>query len=127
MRRALRALVPALLWAVLVLYIGGRSSVPSPGLDLPLPLDKVAHFTMYGILGLLAARFARRVPRRIGWGWFVAAGLLLGLLDELQQQRIPSRSAEPLDWLADAIGFCLGFWLVYRGGRTVRNEGRRAS
>lgn len=124
MRGVVRALVPALVWAIFVLYIGGRSSVPSPGLDLPL--DKVAHFTMYGILGLLAARAARQAPRGVGW-WFIAAGLLMGLLDELRQQRIPTRSADPLDWLADALGFTLGFWLVYRRRHAVRNGGRDAS
>jgi VanZ family protein len=124
-RRVLRALAPALLWAVFVLYIGGRSSVPSPAIDLPL--DKVAHFTMYGILGLLAARVARQTAHRFGWWWFIAGGLLLGMLDELQQRRIPSRSADPLDWIADAVGFTLGFWLVYRHRFMIRNGGRDES
>jgi VanZ family protein len=114
--------VPALLWAILVLYIGGRSSVPSPEVDLPL--DKVAHFTMYGILGVLAARVARRLRFRVGWWWFVAVGLLLGLTDELQQRRIPSRTADPIDWIADAAGYTIGFWLVYRRRALVRNGGR---
>ena len=113
-RRTIAALAPALLWAAIVLYIGGRSSVPSPGLDLPV--DKVAHFTMYGILGLLAGRAARQSWHRRGWGWFVAGGLSLGALDELQQYFIPSRSADPLDWVADAAGFTIAFWLVYRRG-----------
>ncbi len=121
MRRALRALAPALFWAVIVLYIGGRSSVPSLGIDLPL--DKVAHFTMYGILGYFAARAARQAWHNRGWGWFIAGGLVLGALDEFQQRFIPGRSADPLDWIADAAGFIIVFGLVYsRGTRALKGE-----
>jgi VanZ family protein len=122
MRRTLVALLPALLWAVIVLYIGGRSSVPSPGIDIPI--DKVAHFTMYFILGLLAARAARRVWRRVGWGWFITVGLALGALDEFQHRFIPGRSADILDWVADAAGFIIGFWIVYRRVGVTDKGGR---
>lgn len=124
MRRALKALVPVLIWGAIVFYIGGRSSVPSPGIDLPLPLDKVAHFTMYGILGLLAGRAARLNRRRISWIWFVLGGLALGALDEMQQRSIPSRSADLLDWYADALGFTIAFWLVYSRIYIVRRGER---
>lgn len=122
MRALLRALAPALAWAAFVIYIGGRSSVPAPRVDLPL--DKVAHFAMYGILGLLAGRAARQTWHRLGWGWFVAGGLILGALDELQQYFIPSRSSDPMDWLADAAGYLIGFWLVYRGVARAHGRGR---
>lgn len=117
LRRTLAALAPAIIWAAVVLYIGGRSSVPAPRVDLPL--DKAAHFVMYFILGLLAARGARQSWHRIGWGWFVAAGLFLGAIDEYRQSFIPSRSADPLDWVADALGFTIAFWLFYRQRRAL--------
>lgn len=122
MRRVLVALLPALIWAGVVFYIGGRSSIPSPGIDLPI--DKIGHFTMYCILGLLAARAARQTWHRWGWGWFVAGGLILGALDEFQQRFIPTRSSDLLDWVADATGFLIGFWLVYRR-RGVADKGER--
>lgn len=118
----MRALAPVLLWALVVFYVGGRSSVPAPRTDLPL--DKLAHLSMYGILGLLAGRAARLSRHRVGWGWFVAGGLLLGVLDEFQQHFIPSRSADPLDWLADAAGFIIAFWLIYRRGGMADKRGR---
>lgn len=124
MRRTVKALVATLIWGAFVFYIGGRSSVPAPRIDLPLPLDKVAHFTMYGILGLLAAHAARLSRDRIHWVWYIIAGLALGAFDELQQRHIPSRSAEFLDWCADALGFTIAFWLVHSRKIFVWRRGR---
>jgi len=121
-RKSIIVFMPALIWAAIVLYIGGRSSVPAPKLDLPIPVDKIGHFTMYGILGLLAAWGVVRSGQRIGWGWLIAGGLLLGAIDEYQQTFIPTRTADPMDWVADAAGFTFGFWLVY--GRARRREDR---
>lgn len=122
MRRALDAFVPILLWGAIVFYVGGRSSIPSPGIDLPI--DKIGHFTMYAVLGALTGRAARRYRTRIGWGWFVLGGFLFAALDELQQRHIPTRSADPLDWVADALGFTIAFWLLYSRRYVVRRGER---
>src|SRR5262245_12575533 len=75
--RSLRfaAYVPALLWAGFLLFLGGRSNVPT--LDTTLPVDKVAHFALYGTLGALAAFGWVRV-RRPAWYWPVIFALLVG-------------------------------------------------
>jgi len=121
-KRALEAFVPVLLWGAIVFYIGGRSSIPSPGLDLPI--DKVGHFAMYAILGALAGRAARLYRTVITWGWFVLGGFSFAALDELQQSKIPTRSADPLDWVADALGFAIAFWLLYSSRYFVRRGER---
>jgi VanZ family protein len=99
-----------------ILYIGGRSNVPT--VNSSLPLDKAAHFVMYGILGALAS-----------WGWVktrtdaqtsvsVLLVLLLamsvGMIDELHQRSIPTRSPDVKDWLADAAGVAVASALVLR-------------
>jgi VanZ family protein len=116
------ALAPALLWGAIVFLLGARSNLPAPRTDLPL--DKLAHFVMYGILGAFAARGARRVG---GWGWLIAAGLLLGAADEWHQRTVPGRTSDVLDWVADAAGFLLAFAVVYARVGTARERGRNES
>lgn len=111
MRRAL-VYAPALLWAGLLVYIGGRSNVPR--VESPLPLDKAAHFVMYGILGAMATmgwRAAGRTPRLL---WVLALASLVGVTDELHQSTVPGRSPEIADWIADTIGIAAAAALVLR-------------
>jgi VanZ family protein len=65
--------------------------------ELLEPWDKVWHCLAYGALTLLLwiATDGRR-PLLV-----VAAVMLLGGFDELRQAWLPSRSADPLDFLAD--------------------------
>ena len=111
MRRAL-VYAPALIWAVLLVFIGGRSNVPR--VESPLPLDKAAHFVMYGILGALAMmgwRAAGRVPRL---AWVLALASLVGVMDEIHQSTVPGRSPEIADWIADTLGIAAAALLILR-------------
>ena len=108
--------IPAFLWAALLLYIGGRSTVPT--VNTTLPLDKAAHFVMYGILGALATlgwlrarRSARPAPKLL---WVLVLAMSVGLLDEVRQRSVPARSADIYDWLADAFGVAVASTLILR-------------
>lgn len=104
-------------WALFILV---ATSVPLPGgslLDRPILLfgfleaDKVAHATMYGVLGWLtvgALDATVRVPptRRLLGG--LAAAAAFAAFDEWHQSWIPSRSPELVDWAADAAGLAVG-------------------
>jgi VanZ family protein len=105
------AYAPALVWAAFLLFLGGRSDVPS--FDTPLPIDKAAHFGLYGLLGALAALGWVRV-RRPAWFWPVAFALLVGAVDEIHQRAVPNRSSDALDWVADAAGIGGAFAFVVR-------------
>jgi VanZ family protein len=118
----LRAYVPALAWLLVVLYVGGREDVPSPATGLPL--DKVAHFGMYGVLGLLLGRAWLRAGRRPAAALVIGAALLAGAFDELRQVGIATRSADALDWIMDALGVVLGFLAARRWGRGARTQDR---
>ncbi|MEO5509719.1 MAG: VanZ family protein [Longimicrobiales bacterium] len=104
--------LPALVWAAAVLSIGSLHSVPH--LETPLPADKVAHFGMYGILGLLAAVGWRRNGRTPAALLVVLLAISVGVADELHQRSIPERSAEIADLVADIAGVCIGFAAVAR-------------
>jgi VanZ family protein len=113
--------LPALAWAAVVLFIGSRPFTDAPSFDLPV--DKVVHFVLYGVLGLLAAggwRLARRRPAAV---IPLVAALLVGAVDELQQRAIATRSADWLDYAVDVFAVCLAFWLV--AGRRTPVEGKK--
>ena len=105
------AYVPVAVWGAILLFIGGRSSVPS--VPTSLPLDKVAHFLLYGVLGALAAwAWLRSGRSRTLASVLIFAALLTGAADELNQRRVEGRSSEIADWLADAAGVSAGFWTM---------------
>lgn len=104
--------VPALVWAGLLLFIGGRSSVPTVETDLPL--DKAFHFFAYGFLGVLATMGWLRAGNRPRLPWVLMLAALVGAIDELHQMTVPHRSSDPLDWFADAAGIVVAALLILR-------------
>lgn len=73
--------------------------------------DKVAHFSVYAILGFLVAR-ALSSPRT-RYVLFVAlvSIYLFGMLDEVHQMWIPNRDASIWDWAADVLGSTTGLFV----------------
>jgi VanZ family protein len=79
-----------------------------------VPLDKLAHFVMYGILGALATAGWRRAGQRPRLVLVLVLAALVGVADELHQRSVARRSPEVADWIADALGIAAGSWLVLR-------------
>lgn len=76
--------------------------------------DKVIHFVVFGVLGLLAAwRLAadRRLLTFRGLAAWCLALVAYGLLDEMTQPLV-GRTFEWLDWAADAAGASFGMLAV---------------
>jgi VanZ family protein len=91
--------------------------------DAPLPeevSDKTAHLWAYAVLAILAVRaVAGGLPRRVIWrvallAFLIAAGH--GIFDEVHQAFVPGRSADVLDWFADASGSVLGIGVCWLWG-----------
>jgi VanZ family protein len=114
MRAELRAFIPALAWAAVVWLIGGLNNTPS--VPSGLELDKVAHFTMYAVLGWLMGRAWVRTHRPARTVLLVSA-LLLGVADESRQIFNPNRTGDVADFAADAAGVFAGFIFAARSGR----------
>jgi VanZ family protein len=120
--------VPLLLWMVLIFIFstGGMSASNTSRIIRPLLLwlfpditeerlllahfivRKVAHFTEYAVLAVLAARaFSTSTRKTLHRGWFpasLALVVLYALSDEFHQRFVPSRTGSVYDSLIDMSG-----------------------
>ncbi len=106
--------LPVLLYC---LFIFIQSSLPAsehmPDFDFS---DKLLHVGAYAVFGLLLYRAFNTMDKRTSTVRLVIMSILLtalyGASDEIHQYFVPSRSAEFLDFAADAIGGILGAMLA---------------
>ncbi len=100
-------------------------SVPSFGVG-----DKLNHFLAYLILALLLyltlsfqdkSKFAKCNAVLLT----ISIILLYGVIDELHQMLIPGRSAEFLDWVADAVGAVCGVLIISSLLKKFKKEAER--
>ena len=108
-----RKLLWPLLVAATIFLASSRSVVAAPGIS---NFDKVAHFSVYGLLATLLGRLGR--GPRAGWLALLATSLF-GVSDEWHQSFVPGRSSDVADWLADTSGGALALalytlWPWYR-------------
>jgi VanZ family protein len=112
-RRLRRAWVWPAVLAGGIFLASSRSQLATPDI---LFIDKIAHFSVYGLLATLLCRLGR------GWRAAVLALLatsLYGISDEWHQSFTPGRSVEIADWAADTAGAALAvtlytLWPRYR-------------
>ena len=99
--------------ALIIVWLSAQSHYPG-GIELPPPLDKVAHATVFGVLAwvldLAVQGNSTGLPmyRRHLLVFLVVA--LYGATDEWHQSFVPGRSCELGDWVADAVGGGLGLF-----------------
>jgi hypothetical protein len=117
-RHAFMSWLPALVWVATVLLLG---SVPVSAPTAPTGSDKVAHFGVYAVLGVLTARAWHRGGRRPPAPLILVLAIAVGALDEIHQQSVPGRDSDPYDFSADAAGVLVGFWVTNRLA-TVRGK-----
>lgn len=108
--------MPILFYCLLIFI---QSSFPLPETIPKLPyMDKLFHFLVYAILGMLFLRAFRTL-------WFknrivilllssVIASILYGMSDELHQLYVPLRSASLMDIVADTFGSIFGVFFSVR-------------
>ena len=108
-----RHVVWPLLVAATIFIASSRSHIGAPGIP---NFDKVAHFSVYGLLATLPGRLGRRP--RAAWLALLATSVY-GASDEWHQYYVPGRSCDVMDWLADTTGAALAlalyrWWPWYR-------------
>lgn len=87
---------------------------PWPNQGEPAHLDKLVHFTLYGVLAALAAgALARRGSRANTWAMLgvLLMAVAFGLIDETTQP-YTGRDFDWWDWLADGLGAVSGLLLL---------------
>lgn len=119
----LRRWLPTIVWALVILV---SSSISMPAIAAPANSDKGAHVLLYLVLGYLAGRALLRGRNPQVWQLLalVLGMLAYGALDELHQRWIPTRTADPADWVADAAGSLTG---IVAAVIVTRVRGRRAA
>ena len=126
----LRYWVPVIAYVILIF---GASSVP--GRDVPTLFphaDKLEHLAEYALFGLLLGRaFRFTVGGRRGMLWAlaaVAAGALVGGMDELYQRLTPGRFSDVRDWIVDVAAVTLAvLFTQYIRLHPIRRRRDRAS
>jgi VanZ family protein len=98
--------LPALVLAAGIWYLSSQSVLPTPkGI---LGFDKLQHFLAYFALGAaIALWFSQGSWRRPGLripALTAALGSAYGIVDEIHQYFVPSRSCTLGDWIGDTLG-----------------------
>ena len=122
MARLLKLYLPLVVWLAFIFFASSDSfnagntsriigplvlwlfpnTTPETLATIHLIVRKLAHFSEYAILGVLAARAFRASPR-----WFLISAVLVvvyALLDEYHQSFVPSRTASVFDSFIDMAG-----------------------
>lgn len=93
--------IPALIYMVFIFYLSSQSSIPYY-IDVP-NIDKLFHFIIYFILGLLLSLIP--ISRTV----LILIGILYGASDEFHQSFIEGRECSLIDFLFDSLGILLAF------------------
>lgn len=110
-----RLTVVRALWIGAIVLVLVTALIPVPRVDaLPSYSDKLVHLLSYLVLGLLAVLSQQRLRTGL---LAAAAMIVLGLIVELVQGRLPWRSFEWMDLVANIAGVGGGgliAWLLTR-------------
>jgi hypothetical protein len=81
----------------MVVVASGQSQIAAPQ---GIGFDKVAHFSVFGLLATLVAR----CPGVLRFRYAILLVSLFGISDEFRQSFTPGRAVEFADWVADTLG-----------------------
>jgi VanZ family protein len=105
--------ISALCWICSIILSVQILSLGSLPFEIREPFDKVFHILAFGSLAMMfwIATDGRR-PLLV-----VVGVMALGLADELRQAFIPTRSADLMDFVADALAACsVGAFMYWKQG-----------
>jgi len=106
----------------------GSLKLPDFGFD---PVDKILHFLLFGILGILTARGLRNAKNSFVKKNYVLLTLLIciiyGASDEIHQYFVPGRYLSLGDWIADVLGAIVLVWIYKRYIDTIDLKNKKLS
>lgn len=101
----------AIAWAGGIFVLSTHKGDELPKVEIPY-LDKIVHFSLFGIQAALlyiALRRTTRIRPTLAAVVAFAAAALYGGTDEIHQMFTPGRSPDFHDWAADSLGAALVF------------------
>ena len=109
-------------WSLIILFFTLSSSAPDalPRFDIP-HFDKIGHFGLFFILTFLLFQSLKPLDKMVKWVGLFVYCIFLGAITEYLQTKIPGRSGDIMDLLADIVGSISGFFVTsyinlhYRG------------
>ncbi|MBD3180922.1 teicoplanin resistance protein VanZ [Candidatus Poribacteria bacterium] len=110
----LRNQLPIYLYILLIFTLSSIPPDSMPDTESQLPFDKVAHFTEYGIFGILLFRFINsrnKISTLLAVILTIVSAAFIGALDEFYQF-FTGRHSDFYDWVFDCLGAATGT-LVY--------------
>lgn len=81
--------------------------------ELNQPVRKLAHMTVYLVLGLLTINALRVSEVKNGLFWMIIICAFYASTDEIHQMFVPGRSGEVLDVMIDTGGSLIGYFIYY--------------
>ena len=102
-----------LIWVFVIAYLSFATSDNFRQVNLSIPhLDKMVHFIMFLILGVLVAAIIYQKRKTFPPILFPLIGILYGgLIEIIQFKFIDTRSGDLLDWFADIFGLVVGLFV----------------
>ena len=116
-------------WLVAVFQIDISVSAPAPDFSLTEIIRSFAHFSCFGILGILTAAAVRSHHVREYRCLWIPFILCVGyaITDEIHQWFVPGRSMQLSDVLVDSSGAAFGILAVALIVLVVRNHKKRTA
>jgi len=108
----LKYFIPAIIWALIILFLSSGPGIQLPKSTIDLSIDKLGHFVFYGILAfLIAYGYYKHNPAIHENGLFKAliiSGFYGICLEIMQYSFFPNRYFEVLDIIANISGSLIG-------------------
>ena len=101
---------PAAAWAVVLFLLSAWPDPPIP--EFFRGSDKVAHASLYAVLGATLAWGRKGVQSPPGHWVMILVGALYGATDEFHQAFVRGRTPDWADWSADVMGVLVGYTVV---------------
>lgn len=115
--RYLRSLYPSLIWILLIWTLSSLPSQNLPSVKI-LGFDKLAHFGIYFVWGLLVNLWLGSQRYRVERILFIYCLMfLIAAADEAHQRYIPGRTVVVYDLIANSLGLLVALCIALRKRR----------
>ena len=100
-------------WSLVIAYLCFAPADEFKKVHITIPhFDKVVHFGMFFILGIIMSAIKYAKPSKFNTLWLPVLAIAYGgIIELIQLQFIYKRNGDFIDWLADIIGLFIGIWI----------------